>query len=467
MTRTLLGLGLAAALLAGCQKARPYDPRPVPEPAPAAPRDEKPPRRRLPADVDWQNPGRGDPDAGKARIDFVDRASRPAEWAALKAYWNEPPAPKKGEAPKPVRIKVPLGLDDPRGRIPPHSTPTRAKWELGRKLFFDAGWLDGSGKLSCATCHIPSEAFADGKKSPTGQYNTPSLVNCAYNSSQFWDGRATYLEEVVQQKPEDELSVPEKPFRHAWPGVVARLRKSKEWTGEFKAAFDLDPNQTTVGQAVATYLRTLLAGDSLHDRAELARLARGDGALAERHYASVLDAAALKRLGRREGIKAVVAADLARGHAAFVGPAGCAKCHPPSNGTYSDQRFHNLGAEPDDLDGLPALRGRFGVAPLGEKNRSLMGAFKTPTLRGLPRTGPYLHNGQQTTIEGAVRFHFEPPLPGAPLNIFLDPDLADEHGAHRKFKARNELDAIVLFLRALDGEQVDPFVRTAPPSKKP
>ena len=406
MTRTLLVLALLLAV--GCQKARPYDPRPSPEEKPAP--LQKPPQTRLPKEVDWANPGR-DPDAGQVRIDFVHRASRPEEWAALKTYWTEPSAAKKGEAPRPVRIKVPLGLDDPAPFIPAHSAPTRAKWELGRKLFFDPGWLDGSGKLACATCHMPSEAFTDGKKSPRGVYNTPSLVNSVYNASQFWDGRATYLEEVVQQRPEDELSVGDGPFRHAWPGVVSRLRKSEAWKAEFQKAFKLDPNQTTIGQAIATYLRTLLAADSLHDRAELARLAQGDPALTERHYASALDAAALKKLGRREGVKAVVAADLARGHAAFHS-AGCADCHPPSNGIFADKRFHNIGVGANDSEGLPALRGRFAVAPLGEKNRALMGAFKTPTLRGLLRTGPYLHDGEETTLREAVGRHFEPPADG-------------------------------------------------------
>ncbi|MBY0229029.1 MAG: hypothetical protein K2W96_07105 [Gemmataceae bacterium] len=464
--RTLL---LLAVLAAGCQKARPYDPRPEPREGgpPGEPMKEKP-FQPLPEWVDWQNPGR-DPDKDETRIEFVHPSSK--DWAGLKSFWNEPATAKKGERPPPVRIKVPLGLDDPTGYIPAHSTPTLKKWELGRRLFFEESLLEAEGKVSCAGCHRPADHFADGRRAPTGFYNTPSLVNSVYNSSQFWNGRATYLEEVVQQKPEDERTPLGREFRHAWPGVIARLRASGPYREAFGKAFGLMPDQTTVGQALATYMRTLLAADSLHDRAVRQQMESRSPALEAKHYEAVLDQAALNKLDRPTAARAVVAADLVRGYRAFAGEAGCAACHPAANGVFTDKRFHNIGvdADADQFKGAPAKLGRFAVAPLGEKNRFLRAAFKTPSLRGLLRTGPYFHTGEETTLLGAVRRHaYDRHEDEWQRNPFLDRLLTDEFGVRKKFAAAGDLDALVLFLKALDGEEADASVRAPlPEAKKP
>src|SRR5205085_1634335 len=149
-----------------------------------------------------------------------------------------------------VRIKVPLGLPDPTPHVPAANPPTKGKWELGRKLFFAAGWLSDRPNLSCATCHRPDRAFTDGDPRVEGSYNVPTLVNVAYNRHQFWDGRATYHEEVVQRTPEDEREPKEgRPFDHVWPDVVGRLRDSKSWTEQFQSAFGTPPTQDAVGRA--------------------------------------------------------------------------------------------------------------------------------------------------------------------------------------------------------------------------
>ena len=106
-------------------------------------------------------------------------------------------------ADEPVKLRVPLGLPDPTPFIPKDNSLTLAKWELGRRLFYDQSYLTPQGKTSCATCHKPADGFADHQKNHDG-FNTPTLLNCVYNKHQFWDGRATYLEEVVQQTLEDE-----------------------------------------------------------------------------------------------------------------------------------------------------------------------------------------------------------------------------------------------------------------------
>jgi cytochrome c peroxidase len=358
---------------------------------------------------------------------------------------------------------VPLGLDDPLAYIPPANPPTLGKWQLGRRLFFDTALLSPKGGQSCATCHIPSRAFTDGKREAEESYNTPTLLNVVYNTRQFWDGRVTYLEEVVQANLEDERAADDlSPFRHAWSGVVGRLRKSASYRKQFDEVFGTAPTQDTVGQAIATYLRTILAGNSIHDRALRAQAKAGTRALGNIHYASVLDDDALKELGRAGDAKAAVAADLLRGYTLFRGKASCAACHPTSNGHYSDNGFHNIGAGVEELNRESSRLGRFAVAPLGEKQRYLKGAYKTPSLRSLLRTAPYFHNGEKSDLESAVALHIDRAPLKAPFNFYLDPKLADKDGGRRDFGLTPEdRQALLLFLRALNGEDADPFIKAA------
>ncbi len=451
---------LLLALLAGCQPAARYEPRPEKDRAAPPEKGEKP-TPRAPEEYNWLNLGR-DPEKGQVRIEFVHEGTRPKEWAALKTYWNDPGLAKTGEAPRPVLIKVPLGLDDPAHYIPADTPPTRERWELGRRLFFDTGLL-GTGQ-SCATCHIPSNGYTDGKKAGGGERNTLSLVNVVYQRSLFWDGRATYLEEAAQRTLDDETA-PDVPFRHAWPGVITRLRKSKEYGEGFNRAFGVRPTQDTVGKALATYMRTLLAAGSIHDRADARRRAAGALALTAAHYAAALDDDALKRLDRVAWTKEKVSADLYTGYTLFHGQARCNVCHPSSTGVFADGRYHNIDiAAGLGLESDPPRRGRFNVAPLGEKSRWLMGAWRTPTLRGLSRTAPYFHDGSEAKLFDAVNHHVRKrAFAEAPENFYLSRHLATDDGNFRDFGLpAGGVEAITLFLRALDGEEVDPFVRNPP-----
>src|SRR5206468_4222778 len=104
-----------------------------------------------------------------------------------------------------IKIKVPLGLPDPTAYVPASNPLTRGKWQLGRRLFFDETILTGKGGKSCATCHVPGLGYTDRTNIvSTDGFNAPTLINVVYNSYQFWDGRVTYLEEVVQARLEDE-----------------------------------------------------------------------------------------------------------------------------------------------------------------------------------------------------------------------------------------------------------------------
>src|SRR5262249_30829598 len=126
---------------------------------------------------------------------------------------------------------------------------------------------------SCARCHDPQKAYSDGRVPRLfGEFVTPRLLNVAYGSAMFWDGRAGALEEVVQRSTDDAAS---DQARHSWPGSVQRLRESGFYDARFRKVFGTRPTQDAVGKAIATYLRTILSGNSLQDRAERERRQRG------------------------------------------------------------------------------------------------------------------------------------------------------------------------------------------------
>jgi cytochrome c peroxidase len=470
--RSALWAGLALLAAAGCQRAGVYVPPSAAEESPRA--EALPP---LSAGLQWQDP---DPTllTPTIRIEFVHAGTAPAEWAKLTRSWNIPESsPTRAAAAlaggplcaavvaaartvPAIRIKVPLGLDNPAGFLPPGDPPTLAKWELGRRLFFDGAWLEDRPGTSCAGCHLPERGYTDHVQAHPGGFNAPTLVNCVYNRRQFWDGRAALLEEVVQRTLEDERPA-ERPtrFRHVWAGVVGRLRADRSYRIAFHEAFGTEPTQDAIGRSVANYLRTLLAGNALHDRAVQARAKRGAGAPEAQDYEGVLDDAALEQLGQKGAKKAEVAARLARGHELFHGKARCAVCH--GGGQFTDGGFHNLGVG-DEL-AQSARVGRFTMVPLGEKDRYLIGAWKTPTLRGLRRTAPYFHDGSQNSLAGVVRFH----AAGGRASLFLSPLMRGPDGRPLDLGLTDdEVEALVLFLGALTGEEVDPFVKGPPPPPK-
>jgi cytochrome c peroxidase len=444
-------------LAAGCQPAVRYEPRPEKGARPGDNPGQPTPPKPLAEAINWLNLGRH-PEKGQHPIVFVHEATSPKEWAALPAFWNDPGASLPGKGPQPVRVKVPLGLLDPSAFLPTDFVLTRERWELGRRLFYDADLL--GSKQSCATCHDPANNFTDGKQHGGGGRNTPTLVNVVFNRTQMWDGRLTYLEEVMQATLEDERA-PEVPFRHAWPGVIGRLRKSPEYVKEFQRVFGVPPTQDTAGLALAAFLRTILVAGSVHDQADARRRSAGDRDLTAAHYEAVLDPPSLAHLGTGKRPKSDVAAELARGYRLFHGQAGCARCHNEASGTFSDGRYHNVDVGAAGLDLHPERRGRFNVAPLGEKTRWLMGAWKTPTLRGLRRTAPYFHDGSEPKLFEAVN-HFvrKRDFAEAPENIFLSRMLASEDGNFRDLKlTRADVEALTLFLHALDGPEPDVALR--------
>jgi cytochrome c peroxidase len=253
--------------------------------------------------------------------------------------------------------KVPLGLDEfiP---IPEDNPRTPEKVELGRQLFFDKQ-LSRDGTIACATCHRPERALTDGKPvaagigNRQGRRNTPSLFNRAYGGKAFfWDGRVKSLEDqpltAITNRNEMDLTLPE---------LEIRLDHNRDYSTAFGAVFGERPNARDVAKALATFVRSLLSGDSAFDRFE-----QGD-------QAALPDAAK-------------------RGLQIFRGKGNCIACH--SGPLLSSDEFHNTGVswgkEPPDL-------GRFEVT----KRDSDRGKFKVPTLRNVALTAPYMHDGSLAT----------------------------------------------------------------------
>jgi cytochrome c peroxidase len=313
---------------------------------------------------------------------------------------------KKEEAPpaavKPFKITIPLGLNE--DLMHPKDNPlTAEKIALGHMLYFDER-LSADGTVSCATCHDPAKGWGDGTpvstgiKGQKGTRNAPTVINSTYMFSQFWDGRAANLEEQAKGP----LINPIEMGNPDHDAVVKRVKEIKGYQPLFQQAFGEGPTIDNIAQAIASFERTVLGGNSKFDRFQ-----NGDASAFTPE----------EKLGM----------DL------FFGKANCTRCHVGA--TFSDSQFHNLGVafntEKPDL-------GRHDHT----KKEEDKGAFKTPTLRDLTRTGPYMHDGSQVTLEEVVEFYDKGGEKNPNLDINMKPlGLTPE-----------EKKALVAFMRALDSE---------------
>ena len=265
-------------------------------------------------------------------------------------------------AARPQALPPPLGLDE-YARVPVDNPITPVKIRLGERLFFDAG-LSADGQRSCASCHDPARAFTSGTRLAAGVFgrigarNVPTILNRAYGQSFFWDGRATTLEEQVLGPIQNrtEMGLPLSAF-------TARLRRSALYRREFAEAFGAPPSATTAARALATYVRAQRVADAPYDR-------------------------------YRAGDSSTWSATEARGLSLFRGRANCSSCHIGPN--FTDEQFHNTGVSwgAGDL-------GRFRVTRRAEDR----GRFKTPTLRQLRLTSPYMHDGSLDSLGAVVDFY--------------------------------------------------------------
>jgi cytochrome c peroxidase len=397
------------------------------------------------------------------------------EWKTLPQFWNEATEeavdPLTGEKVqrRVVKIKVPLGLTQA-PPVPAENPMTVQKWILGKKLYYDP-ILSTDNSVACASCHDPSKGFADARKTSVGiggqlgPINAPTVFNSAYNKLQFWDGRAASLEDQAQGPVGNPLEM----FAgkaDPWDEAVARLRANPEYVRMFKAVFGTLPTRDAAAKAIATYERTVLLGNSLHDRAEARMRQRvieeesGKFELTAADYAAALKeefarkGPALKDLGldpdKDAGRIGEIAQRLLNGRNLFFNKARCANCH--SGDTFSDGEFHNLGVGADSQGNLPPSEaGRFARLLLGHKNPQLYGAFKTPGLRGLLHTAPYMHTGTEKTLEEVIDFYDR----GGNANPFLSEKMRDTAAELAYLKARAA------------GAAVDPQVKTFGPARRP
>jgi len=375
---------------------------------------------------------------------FVSRSTGAAEWNKLKSFWTDAteevlePGTGRKITRKVVKLKVPLGLSA--GPAVPGENPmTLAKWELGKTLYFDP-ILSSNATISCSSCHSPAKGFTDQAKFSTGingelgGINSPSVTNSGYNRLQFWDGRAGSLEEQAQGPVGNSKEM----FAgkgDQWAAAIMRIRAKPDYVKAFQQVFGHLPTRDAAAKAIATYERTVLVGNSIYDRADVAmrkRITEDEGKPEQTaaDYAQALNdafaskdtsaLAALRLDSEKDAPKAEATGKrLVNGRNIFFGKARCTNCHVGEN--FTDGAFHNIGVGAKD-NKLPDTEfGRFAAQPTGHKDPTQVGAFKTPGLRALLDTAPYLHDGSEKTLEAVVEFYDR----GGNANPFLDPKMRD------------------------------------------
>jgi len=302
-----------------------------------------------------------------------------------------------------VHAAPPLGL--PPVPIPKNNPLTPAKVTLGDKLFHDTRF-SSTGKVSCATCHDKAKAFTDsplkvseGINKLTGTRNAPTVINAAYMHSMFWDGREPDLE---GQSAGPFINPVEMGLANHKP-ILKIVRSDAEYKKLFKKAFNKNPKDIQmlhVKQAIASFERTIISGNSPFD---------------QYHYGN----------DKRAMSDAAV-----RGFKVFLEQGRCVSCHTISqtHALFSDSRFHNLGvgfvrinndvrelsnafarakknATEVDIEVLTNKNtselGRFAVSTQWRD----MGSFKTPTLRNIAKTAPYMHDGSLESLLDVVKFY--------------------------------------------------------------
>lgn len=365
---------------------------------------------------------------------------------------------------------------------------------LGQFLFFDKHF-SANGRVSCATCHIPAHAFTDGRRVGKGMAfgtrNTPTVINAAFNDWYFWDGRTDSMWAQALQPPEgpnefggDRLAILHAVFQnarlrkayeaifgampalanekrfppHARPARNPASPLAKAWAAMAPAdRFAVNRMYSNLGKAIEAYERKLVVGDSPFDR-----------------YVKALKA------GNVAGEGAISAA-AKRGLKLFVDTAHCNLCH--SGPLLSDGQFHNLGLpvlpgekpDPGRALGMAEVKASIfnGIGPFSDDPNGLakekleflpspktaLGTFKTPSLRNVARTAPYMHDGRFATLDQVIEFYAEGKAASKgrlvgqrEKTLGLIPHLT-----------ANQIDDLVAFLKELDSAPLPPAL-TRPPA---
>ncbi len=300
----------------------------------------------------------------------------------------------------------PMEIPQGKGNI---GTPERVM--LGKSLFFDPR-LSGSNFISCATCHHPGLGWSDGQPTAVGHgmdvlaRATPTILNTAYQRFQTWDGRERTLEKQALGPIIDggEMS-------QDMDSLLIELKAINGYVEMFEAAY---PGEgivaKTIGKALAAFERTVVSSESAFDR-------------------------------WLKGVDGVMSESAQRGFGLFKGKANCIACHDGFN--FSDNGFHNIG-----LKNVKDM-GRYKIKPV----KVLKGAFKTPTLRDITLTAPYMHNGAYTTLEEVVDHYNAGGFKNAGT---LDPNMKPLN------LSKKERQDVVEFMKSLTGDPVEVTVPILP-----
>jgi len=344
----------------------------------------------------------------------------------------------------------PLGL--PPVPIPADNPQTPEKIALGDRLFHDTRF-SADGKVSCATCHEQSKGFTDnlpvsvGFNSLTGTRNAPTVLNSAYFKTLFWDGREPDLEGQSKQPPINpvEGGLPD----HA--PILAVIRADAEYVVSFDTVFDVAATAITmehVSKAIASFERTVIAGDSPFDRY---------------YYGGEHDA---------------MTAEQVRGLDVFTNKGRCVSCHTieQTQALFTDNRFHNIGVGFKQIGGKEyetaeqfikskrqgvdvdvAVLTSKNVSELGRfavtENVTEVGAFKTSTLRNIDVTEPYMHDGSLATLEDVVDFYNN-----GGRDKDTDPLSGFQSGGIRPLNLTDdEKEELVAFMQALTSPDLEQF----------
>ena len=303
-------------------------------------------------------------------------------------------------------------------RLPQETYPEQnpysiEKAELGRKLFFDPR-LSGNSSRTCAACHHPGLGWADGMARALGDQqnlgrHTPSLINIGYAQSFFWDGRASTLEDAVSQ---DILS-PGLSSNETARSIVVRIASIANYRKAFETSFGPEGvSFERITEALATFVRSIRSSSTPFD-----------------HWI--------------EGDDTALSDSAKRGFYLFVGKAACVQCHTPP--TFSDFSFHNTGINTVDP-------GHYEISGKDEHRN----AFKTPGLRDVALTPPYMHNGAKASLVDTIDFYDRG---------------GDAHGSGNELKPLHLSEAekadLLAFLLSLGGEATETLMPALPVALMP
>ncbi|HVN31360.1 MAG TPA: cytochrome c peroxidase [Thermoanaerobaculaceae bacterium] len=362
-----------------------------------------------------------------------------------------------------AQIRKDVGAKLPPVPVPSNNPQTKEKVRLGEALFFDPN-LSSCAEVACATCHLPDKGFSDGKevspgcKGSEGRRNSSTVYQTGYLSHLFWDGRVQSLEQQALNPVVDPVEM-----ANTWDAVISYLQTGvhpatgktfpeakKFYETAFRKAFEGEITTTNVAKAIAAYERTVNSFDSPFDR-----WVKGND-------------------------KALTMAQK-KGMVVFFGRGKCSQCHNAP--LFTDSDFHNIGVpntgfeKPAQFPQNPAICK--GVVPAVDPGRAEVpalhascadvAAFRTPTLRNVALSAPYMHNGKFGTLEAAV-VHYEDLSQGTVTTVAgeLDPDVRKGTMLFGAGVGKaDDVPNMVEFMKALTGSQIrGPKGGVAPPNEK-